>query len=122
MMTDPISDMLTRIRNGQSADKISVNIPGSKVKAAIAQVLKQEGYIEDYEATQVEGKPVLEVKLKYYQGEPVISELRRVSRPGLRVYKRADGKAYAGHCPRCLAHLVVAIGRGGTSKRFFRAR
>ena len=90
MMTDPIADMLTRIRNGQTAEKRKVTIPGSKMKTAIAEVLRDVGYIEAFENRVEEGKNLLEVQLKYYQGEPVIAELRRVSRPGLRVYKSVD--------------------------------
>jgi len=90
MMTDPIADMLTRIRNAQRADKISAAMPASKVKAAIAAVLKDEGYIESFEKSEVEGKPTLTVKLKYFEGEPVIAELKRVSKPGLRVYKNSQ--------------------------------
>jgi small subunit ribosomal protein S8 len=86
-MTDPIADFLTRIRNGQSSGKTEVNAPASKVKLAIAQVLKDEGYIEDFSASVHEGKPTLAVQLKYFQGRPVIDRLERVSRPGLRVYK-----------------------------------
>ena len=89
-MTDPIADFLTRIRNGQSSGKPEVNVPASKVKLAIAKVLKDEGYIEDFAATQLGGKPTLAVQLKYYQGRPVIDRLERVSRPGLRVYKGKD--------------------------------
>lgn len=85
-MSDPIADMLTRIRNGQTAKKQQVVMPSSKMKRAIAQVLKEEGYIVDYQV--LEGvKPTLTVVLKYYQGKPVISLLKRVSCPGLRVYK-----------------------------------
>jgi len=88
-MTDPIADMLTRIRNGQAARKQQVVMPSSKMKCAIAQVLKTEGYITDYQV--VEGvKPTLTVVLKYYQGKPVISLLKRVSQPGLRIYKPKD--------------------------------
>ncbi len=85
-MTDPIADLLTRIRNAQSANKAAVNMPSSKVKLAIAGVLKDEGYIKDF---RVEGdkKPVLSIDLKYHQGQPVIETLSRVSRPGLRVYR-----------------------------------
>lgn len=90
MMTDPIADMLTRIRNGQSGQKISVDIPGAKLKGAIAEVLKQEGYIDDFSTSEVDGKPILNIKLKYYQGEPVITSVKRVSRPGLRVYKNVN--------------------------------
>lgn len=90
MMTDPIADLLTRIRNAHHAEKIALTMPGSKIKSAIAQVLKEEGYIEDFTAELVEGKPSLTIKLKYYEGEPVIEELKRVSKPGLRVYKGAE--------------------------------
>lgn len=86
-MSDPIADMLTRIRNAQAGEKVSVAIPASKVKAAIAQVLKDEGYIDDYRL-QAEGpKSTLEIALKYYAGRPVIERIERVSKPGLRVYK-----------------------------------
>lgn len=88
MMTDPIADMLTRVRNGLASAKVSVVMPGSKTKAAIAQVLKDEGYIKDFQPSEQGGKPVLEVTLKYYEGRPVINTLQRESRPGLRVYKR----------------------------------
>ncbi len=86
-MTDPIADMLTRIRNGQSADKESVEMPSSKVKQAIAGVLKEEGYISDFEIAEVDGKPRLRVALKYFQGQGVIERIERVSRPGLRIYR-----------------------------------
>jgi small subunit ribosomal protein S8 len=86
-MSDPISDMLTRIRNAQAADKVSVSMPASKLKAAIAKVLKDEGYIDDFAIRENEGKPQLDVSLKYYAGRPVIERIERVSRPGLRVYK-----------------------------------
>jgi len=86
-MTDPIADMLTRIRNGQSAQKKHVEMPSSKVKVAIATVLRDEGYIEDFRVDEVEGKPRLSVALKYFQGAPVIERLERVSKPGLRVYR-----------------------------------
>jgi len=86
-MSDPISDMLTRIRNAQAADKVSVSMPASKLKAAIAKVLKDEGYIEDFAVRENEGKPQLDVSLKYYAGRPVIERIERVSRPGLRIYK-----------------------------------
>ena len=102
-MTDPIADLLTRIRNGQSSGKTEVNVPTSKVKIAIATVLKDEGYIEDFSATEVEGKPSLLVQLKYHQGRPVIDRLERVSRPGLRVYKGKD------ELPSVLGGLGVAI-------------
>lgn len=86
-MTDPIADMLTRIRNGQSADKESVEMPASKLKLAIAKVLEAEGYISGFETTDADGKPRLVVQLKYYQGHGVIEYIERVSKPGLRVYR-----------------------------------
>ncbi len=84
--TDPISDMLTRIRNGQMAKKLTVLMPSSRIKCAIAQVLKEEGYIEGLNEKTENGKPVLEIGLKYYAGKPVIADIRRVSSPGLRRY------------------------------------
>jgi small subunit ribosomal protein S8 len=102
-MTDPIADLLTRIRNGQSSGKPEVNVPASKVKLAIAQVLKDEGYIEDFAANANDGKPMLVVQLKYFQGRPVIDRLERVSRPGLRVYKGKD------ELPKILGGLGIAI-------------
>lgn len=90
MMTDPIADMLTRIRNAQKAEKISLSMPGSKIKSAIAQVLVDEGYVLGFENGTEDGKPTLTIQLKYFEGEPVISELQRVSKPGLRVYKGAE--------------------------------
>ena len=102
-MSDPIADMLTRIRNAQATEKVSVMIPASKVKRAIAQVLKDEGYIEDYAVRDVDGKPVIEIGLKYYAGKPVIEKLERVSRPGLRIYKGRDD------IPRVMNGLGVAI-------------
>nr|WP_314485759.1 30S ribosomal protein S8 [uncultured Kingella sp.] len=85
-MHDPISDMLTRIRNAQRANKVFVTMPSSKLKCAIANVLKEEGYIEDF-SVSVDGKPELSITLKYYLGRPVIEQIKRVSRPGLRIYK-----------------------------------
>src|SRR5262245_56190137 len=102
-MTDPIADMLTRIRNGQRAEKQSVAMPASKVKAAIAQVLKDEGYVEDYAVRELEGRPTLEISLKYYAGKPVIEMIERVSRPGLRIYKPKDD------LPKVMNGLGVAI-------------
>jgi small subunit ribosomal protein S8 len=102
-MTDPIADFLTRIRNGQSSGKPEVNLPASKVKLAIAQVLKDEGYIEDFSSAVQEGKPTMAVQLKYFQGRPVIDRLERVSRPGLRVYRGKD------ELPSILGGLGVAI-------------
>jgi small subunit ribosomal protein S8 len=102
MMTDPIADMLTRIRNAQSANKADVTMPSSKAKVAIAAVMKEEGYITDFEASS-DAKPQLTITLKYYQGSPVIDELKRVSRPGLRIYKNKD------ELPQVLNGLGVAI-------------
>ena len=88
-MQDPIADMLTRIRNGQAANKVAINMPSSKLKVAIANVLAAEGYIESVKV--LEGaKPELEITLKYFQGKPVVESIQRVSRPGLRIYKRKD--------------------------------
>ena len=87
-MSDPIADMLTRIRNAQMVEKATVVMPSSKVKAAIAQVLKDEGYIDGFKVNNDSGKTELEIALKYYAGRPVIERIERVSRPGLRVYKR----------------------------------
>ena len=89
-MQDPLSDMLTRIRNAQMAGKTGVEMPGSKLKAAVAKVLKEEGYIADFNASSDTGKPRLAIELKYYQGKPVIVEIDRTSRPGLRNYAGKD--------------------------------
>lgn len=86
-MCDPVADMLTRIRNAQLSEKQSVAMPASKLKSAIAKVLKDEGYIEGFAVRENEGKPQLEVSLKYYAGRPVIEKIERISRPGLRIYK-----------------------------------
>ncbi|HRQ57920.1 MAG TPA: 30S ribosomal protein S8 [Azoarcus taiwanensis] len=102
-MSDPIADMLTRIRNGQQAQKLSVVMPSSKVKVAIAKVLQDEGYIDGYTVRENGGKPDLEVTLKYYAGRPVIERLERVSRPGLRVYRGSE------KLPRVMNGLGVAI-------------
>jgi len=89
-MTDPIADMLTRIRNAQTARKPSVTMPASKQKLAVAKVLEQEGYIASVATGQEEGKDTLTLELKYYQDRPVIERIQRVSRPGLRIFKRLD--------------------------------
>jgi small subunit ribosomal protein S8 len=89
-MSDPISDMLTRIRNAQAVQKATVLIPASKVKTGIASVLKNEGYITDYRESDMDGKPALEITLKYVQGHGVIETMKRVSRPGLRQYRGKD--------------------------------
>ncbi|MEY2686013.1 MAG: hypothetical protein RL375_211 [Pseudomonadota bacterium] len=102
-MSDPIADMLTRIRNAQMVEKTSVAMPSSKLKAAIAQVLQDEGYIDGYAIKASSGKSELEISLKYYAGRPVIERIERVSRPGLRVYKgRHD-------IPQVMNGLGVAI-------------
>jgi small subunit ribosomal protein S8 len=102
-MTDPIADMLTRIRNAQQSEKLSVAMPASKLKRAIAQVLKDEGYIEDFAVREAEGWPQLEISLKYYAGKPVIERIERVSRPGLRIYRPKDA------LPKVMNGLGVAI-------------
>ena len=89
-MTDPIADMLTRIRNALSAGKVNVSMPNSKVKVAIAKVLKDEGYITDYKTTDEDVKSSLEIDLKYFEGKPVIAMIKRISKPGLRVFKSKD--------------------------------
>ncbi|MBY0269095.1 MAG: 30S ribosomal protein S8 [Burkholderiales bacterium] len=102
-MNDPVSDMLTRIRNAQQAEKESVSMPSSKLKVAIAKVLKDEGYIDDFAVRGESSKPELEVSLKYYAGSPVIEKIERVSRPGLRIYKPSRD------IPRVMNGLGVAI-------------
>jgi small subunit ribosomal protein S8 len=102
-MTDPIADMLTRIRNAQACHKPIVAMPASKVKGAIAQVLKDEGYIDGFLVRPNDGKPQLEISLKYYAGAPVIEKIERVSRPGLRVYKGVHD------IPKVMNGLGVAI-------------
>ncbi len=86
-MSDPVADMLTRIRNAQQSEKLSVAMPMSKLKVAIAKVLKDEGYIEDFAVRNQDGKSHLDISLKYYAGRPVIEKIERISRPGLRIYK-----------------------------------
>jgi small subunit ribosomal protein S8 len=103
MMTDPIADMLTRIRNGLAAGKTEVTMPLSKLKQSIAQVMKDEGYIADFSQGEVNGKPTMSVELKYYKGRPVIEKMSRVSRPGLRIYKSS------GDIPNVLNGLGIAI-------------
>ena len=102
-MNDPIADMLTRIRNGQMRNKVSVSMPSSKIKKAIAEVLKSEGYIENYNVSELEGKTTLSVELKYYAGQPVIEKLERISKPGLRIYKDSQ------NLPKVMNGLGVAI-------------
>jgi len=102
-MTDPIADLLTRVRNGQLAGKTEVKAPASKLKVEVLRVLKEEGYIASFSTADEDGKPTLSVQLKYYQGKPVIERVQRVSRPGLRVYKGKD------ELPKVLGGLGVAI-------------
>ena len=89
-MSDPIADLLTRIRNAQMVAKTTVSVPSSKVKIAIAQVLQDEGYVDGFKVTEEDGKATLVITLKYYAGRPVIERIERVSRPGLRVYRGSD--------------------------------
>ncbi len=117
-MTDPIADMLTRIRNAQTAAKTQVSMPASKVKLAIAEVLKREGYIGDFVTSEQDGKSALTIALKYFKGKPVIETIKRVSRPGLRVFKGKD------ELPKVLGGLGIAIvstSRGIMSDRAARA-
>jgi len=102
-MSDPIADMLTRIRNGQMAGHSSVNMPSSKMKIAVAKVLSDEGYVSSYDVNEIDGKPQLSVSLKYFEGQPVIESIKRVSRPGLRVYKNKN------ELPQVIGGLGVAI-------------
>jgi small subunit ribosomal protein S8 len=102
-MSDPISDLLTRIRNAQMVSKATVSVPSSKVKVAIAQVLKDEGYIDGFQVKSENGKTELLITLKYYAGRPVIERIERVSRPGLRVYKASAA------IPQVMNGLGVAI-------------
>ena len=117
-MSDPIADMLTRIRNGQRANKVNVTFPASRQKKAILTVLEEEGYIAGFEAGEAEGKPVTTVKLKYFQGKPVISSVKRVSRPGLRIFRGKD------ELPKVMGGYGIAIistSRGVMSDRAARA-
>jgi small subunit ribosomal protein S8 len=102
-MTDPVADMLTRIRNGQSAGKKSVSMPSSKLKVAIAKVLKEEGYIAEYTTTTEGSHTQMTVVLKYFNGVPVIEKVKRISKPGLRIYKSKD------ELPQVLGGLGIAI-------------
>jgi len=102
-ISDPIADMLTRIRNGQTRGKITISMPASKQKIAIAGLLRDEGYIGDFSVDEADGKPQLELKLKYFRGKPVIEFIKRVSRPGLRIYR---GK---GDIPQVWGGLGIAI-------------
>ena len=114
MMTDPIADFLTRIRNGQAAARAEVSMPASRLKAAIAQVLQDEGFISGFSTTQEDGKPVLTVQLKYHEGRPVIDMIRRASRPGLRLYK---GKNEIPSIQNGLGVAIVSTSKGVMSDR-----
>ena len=104
MMTDPIADMLTRVRNALAANKVDVSMPASKQKVAVAQVLKDEGYITDFRVDDSDSvKKQLIIELKYFEGKPVIEKLKRVSRPGLRIYKASD------ELPKVINGLGIAI-------------
>ena len=116
-MSDPVADMLTRIRNGQHANKTTVTMPSSKQKVAIAKVLESEGYISGYSVSE-DSKPQLTIELKYFEGRPVIAKIQRVSRPGLRIFKNK------GELPSVDGGLGVAIistSKGGMSDRAARA-
>lgn len=113
-MSDPIADMLTRIRNGQQVEKVSVSMPSSKLKVAIATVLKEEGYIENFQVKGDKAKPELEIKLKYYNNQPVIERIERVSRPGLRIYK---GRASIPQVMNGLGVAIVSTSRGVMTDR-----
>ena len=116
-MHDPISDMLTRIRNAQRANKASVAMPSSKLKVAIAKVLKEDGYVEDF-SVSTEAKATLEIQLKYYAGRPVIERIQRVSRPGLRVYK---GSSDIPTVMNGLGVVIVSTSKGVMTDRKARA-
>jgi small subunit ribosomal protein S8 len=117
-MTDPIADMLTRIRNAQTARLTSVNVPSSKRKLAIARVLSDEGYIGAVKSENVEGRDLLVLELKYYDDRPVIERIQRVSRPGLRIYKRADQLPVVQGGLGC---AIVSTSRGVMTNRQARA-
>ena len=117
-MSDPIADMLTRIRNAQGVNKTTVSMPSSKLKVAIARVLKDEGYIENYAIAEDAGKVTLSIELKYYAGRPVIERIERVSRPGLRVYK---GKSDIPTVMNGLGVTIVSTPKGVMTDRKARA-
>lgn len=113
-MSDPIADMLTRIRNAQQVEKVSVSMPSSKLKVAIAAVLKEEGYIENFQIKGEKAKLELEIELKYYNNQPVIERIERVSRPGLRIYK---GRASIPQVMNGLGVAIVSTSRGVMTDR-----
>jgi small subunit ribosomal protein S8 len=117
-MSDPIADMLTRIRNAQAAERAYVAMPSSKLKTAIANVLKDEGYIEDFKVTEEGPKITLEIGLKYYAGRPVIEKIERVSRPGLRIYKASRDIP---HVMNGLGIAIVSTSQGVMTDRKARA-
>lgn len=117
-MSDPISDMLTRIRNAQMAEKPNVSMPSSKLKVSIAKVLLDEGYIETFKVAGSEAKPTLEIELKYYAGRPVIEKIERVSRPGLRSYK---GHAELPSVMNGLGVAIISTSKGVMTDRKARA-
>jgi small subunit ribosomal protein S8 len=117
-MTDPIADMLTRIRNAQSIGKTSVTMPSSKLKVSIAQVLKDEGYIENFAVSTKDGKAEMNIELKYYAGHPVIDRIERVSRPGLRIYR---GVTQIPKVMNGLGIAIVSTSRGVMTDRKARA-
>jgi small subunit ribosomal protein S8 len=117
-MSDPIADMLTRIRNAQGVEKATVTMPSSKLKVAIAQVLKDEGYIDGFAVKGDANRPELEIALKYYAGRPVIERIERVSRPGLRIYK---GRHDIPHVMNGLGVAIVTTPRGVMTDRKARA-
>ncbi len=117
-MTDPIADMLTRIRNGQTAEKVEVRMPSSKIKAAIARVLKDEGYVGEYRIEGEKKKPQLVVELKYHDGWPVIDEIERVSRPGLR---RFEGKRALPSVRGGLGTAIISTSQGVMTDKAARA-
>lgn len=117
-MSDPIADMLTRIRNGQQAGKASISLPGSKMKASVAEVLKSEGYIADFSMASAEGKLQMQIDLKYFQGKPVIDMISRVSRPGLRIYK---GSADLPKVRDGLGVAIISTSKGVMTDRAARA-
>ena len=117
-MSDPIADMLTRIRNGQRANKVRVDFSASNKKSAILEVLKAEGYITGFETNKEEGKPVTTVNLKYFQGKPVINTLKRISRPGLRIFR---GKEDLPNVMSGLGVAIVSTSKGVMSDRSARA-
>lgn len=117
-MSDPIADMLTRIRNAQMVEKKSVRLPVSKLKLAIAKVLHDEGYIESFSVSDDKGKPSLDIELKYYDGKPVIERIERVSRPGLRIYR---GHTQLPEVQNGLGVAIVSTPKGVMTDRHARA-